>query len=270
MPEDFSDVGQAEVLSKYFANELRYSPATHFIRYSDHYWQETEPGAQAVAHELTRRQLNESNRLMCEALQKLKNCGAQEILDNTSKTKAEQLMNDEQMKAYQEFLAAKAYQSFAIRRRDSKNITSTLKESHPMLEISPRDLDADCFLLCTPEATYDLRLGCAGAREHSADDFITKITSVSPGVKGTQLWLDNLNLIFSEGSAAHRLCSDDLRPCCNRESFCGGAHHRIRRWAQRQIHLLECHLPRAGTLQWKYIRRYPDRRLPQEHQAGNG
>ncbi len=52
-PEDFSDVGQAEVLSKYFANELRYSPATHFIRYSDHYWQETEPGAQAVAHELT-------------------------------------------------------------------------------------------------------------------------------------------------------------------------------------------------------------------------
>lgn len=76
-PEDFSDVGQAEVLSKYFANELRYSPATHFIRYSDHYWQETEPGAQAVAHELTRRQLAEANRNMMEALQKLRNCGAQ-------------------------------------------------------------------------------------------------------------------------------------------------------------------------------------------------
>ena len=35
-------------------------------------------------------------------------------------------MSDEQMEAYQEFLAAKAYQSFAVRRRDSKNITSTL------------------------------------------------------------------------------------------------------------------------------------------------
>lgn len=197
-PEDFSDVGQAEVLSKYFANELRYSPATHFIRYSDHYWQETEPGAQAVAHELTRRQLAEANRNMMEALQKLKNCGAQEILDNTSKAKAEQLMSDEQMEAYQEFLAAKAYQSFAVRRRDSKNITSTLKETHPMLEISPRDLDADCFLLCTPEATYDLRKGMAGAREHSADDFITKITSVSPGSKGAQLWQDNLDLIFQK------------------------------------------------------------------------
>lgn len=51
-PGDFSDVGQAEVLAKYFSNELRYSPATHFIRYSDHYWQESEPGAHAVAHEL--------------------------------------------------------------------------------------------------------------------------------------------------------------------------------------------------------------------------
>lgn len=131
-----------------------------------------------------------------EALDKMKNCGAQNILDSTSKSKAEQLMNEEQLKVYQEYIAAKAYQAFAIKRRDSKNVTSTLKESHPMLEISPRDLDADCFALCTPEATYDLRKGMAGAREHSPEDFITKITSVSPGQKGMQIWLDSLNLIF--------------------------------------------------------------------------
>ena len=195
-PEDYSDVGQAEVLAKYFSNELRYSPSTHFIRYSDHYWQESEPGAQAVAHELTRRQLKEANNDLMESLDKMKNCGVQNILDSTSKSKAEQIMSEEQMKVYQEFLAAKAYQAFAIKRRDSKNITSTLKESHPMLEISPRDLDADCFALCTPEATYDLRKGMAGAREHSPDDFITKITSVSPGQKGMEIWLDSLNLIF--------------------------------------------------------------------------
>lgn len=195
-PEDYSDVGQAEVLAKYFSNELRYSPATHFIRYSDHYWQESEPGAQAVAHELTRRQLKEANRDLMEALDKMKNCGAQNILDSTSKSKAEQLMNDQQLEVYRELLAAKAYQAFAIKRRDSKNVTSTLKESHPMLEISPRDLDADCFALCTPEATFDLRQGMAGAKEHSPEDFITKITSVSPNQKGMQIWLDSLNLIF--------------------------------------------------------------------------
>jgi P4 family phage/plasmid primase-like protien len=195
-PGDYSDVGQAEVLAKYFSKELRYSPATHFIRYSDHYWQESEPGAQAVAHELTRRQMKEAGNDLLSAMEKMKNCGAQTILDGASKSKAEQLMNEDQLAAYQEFLAAKAYQAFAIKRRDSKYITSTLKESHPMLEISPRDLDADCFALCTPEATYDLRRGMAGAREHSPEDFITKITSVSPGQKGQQIWLDSLNLIF--------------------------------------------------------------------------
>lgn len=65
-----------------------------------------------------------------------------------------------------------------------------------MLEISTRDLDADCFAMCTPEATYDLRKGMAGAREHSPEDFITKITSVSPNQKGMQIWLDCLDLIF--------------------------------------------------------------------------
>ena len=195
-PEDYSDVGQAEVLGKYFSSELRYSPATHFIRYSDHYWQEFEPGAQAVAHELTRRQLKEAGNDLVEALIKMKNSGAQTILDSTSKSKAEQLMNEQQLEAYQDFLAAKAYQAFAIKRRDSKNITSTLREAHPILEISPRDLDADPFALCTPEATYDLRKGMAGAREHSPEDFITKITSVSPSQKGQQIWLDCLDLIF--------------------------------------------------------------------------
>jgi len=195
-PGDYSDVGQAEVLAKYFSGELRYSPATHFIRYCSHYWQESEPGAQAVAHELTRRQLEEATKELQSAMKLLTENGGQEILENASKAKAESLMNDAQLEAYREFLAAKAYQSFTIRRRDSKNITATLKESRPMLEISPRDLDADCFLLCTPAATYNLREGMAGASEHSPEDFITKMTSVSPSAKGEQLWQNSLKLIF--------------------------------------------------------------------------
>lgn len=195
-PGDFSDVGQAEVLAKYFSNVLRYSPATHFIRYNENYWQESEPGAQAVAHELTRRQLLEANRDVADAIRRLNANGGQAILDGTSKSKAEALMNEDQLQAYGDLLNATSYQKFVIRRRDSKNITATLKESHPMLEISPHDLDADCFLLCTPDATYDLRKGLAGARAHNPEDFITKITSVSPSNKGEKLWLDCLDLIF--------------------------------------------------------------------------
>ena len=36
----------------------------------------------------------------------------------------------------------------------------------------------------------------ACAREHLPEDFITKITSVSPNYKGQQIWLDCLDLIF--------------------------------------------------------------------------
>ena len=99
-PDDFSDVGQAEVLAKHFSGELRYSPATHYIRYNGRYWQETEPGAQAVAHELTRRQMKEASNDMHSALATLKTCGAQEILDNNSKAKAEGMMNENQAEAY--------------------------------------------------------------------------------------------------------------------------------------------------------------------------
>ena len=195
-PDDYSDVGQAEVLAKHFSGELRYSPATHFIRYNEHYWQETEPGAQAVAHELTRRQLAEATASLMGSMQKLQGNGGQEVLKNTTKAKAEAIMNQAQMEAYHEYLEAQAYHRFVLNRRDSKNITSTLKESRPMLEISPRDLDNNPFLLCTPAATYDLRKGLDGAQEHNPEDFITKITTVSPGTKGAKIWEDCLNLIF--------------------------------------------------------------------------
>lgn len=196
-PEDYSDVGQAEVMAKYFAGELRYSPATHYIRYVDNHWKETESCAQAVAHELTRRQLEEASMEIMKALVRMDECGAQEILDSvSSRKKAVSLMNDEQTEALEALNAANTYRAFIMRCRESKNVSAVLKEARPMLEMSPNELDADPFLLCTPNATYDLRQGIKGAREHSPDDFITKMTAVSPGSKGEKLWTDALDLFF--------------------------------------------------------------------------
>lgn len=195
-PNDYSDVGQAEVLGKNFENELRYSPATHYIRYKENYWQESEPGAQAVAQELTRRQLQESTILVVKTMKEMESNGALNILSSAPKTKVEGLMNDVQLDSYHRYLDAKLYQSFSIKRRESKNITATLKEARPILEISLSELDSNPFLLCTPNATYDIREGLEGAREHRADDYITKITSVSVSEKGKQIWLDALSLIF--------------------------------------------------------------------------
>ena len=197
-PDDFSDVGQAEVLSKSFQNELRYSPATHFIRYRGHYWQETEPGAQAVVHELTRRQLLEAEALIISARSELEKSGLGDIIESLSSKKITDQLNEDQMKLAQAYKDAIAYRNFVIKRRDSKNIAATLKEARPMIEIETSSLNSDAFLLNTPSATYDLRKGIKGAKEHDPEDFITKITAVSPSEKGKEIWLDCLNTIFSK------------------------------------------------------------------------
>ena len=56
-PEDFSDVGQAIVLAREYKNALRYSPATDYIVYNGSFWEESKPKSQALAQELTARQL---------------------------------------------------------------------------------------------------------------------------------------------------------------------------------------------------------------------
>ena len=196
-PEDYSDVGQAEVMAKHFQNELRYSPATHFIRYRGHYWQESEPGAQAVAHELTRRQLNEAEKQLINAHMKLKQKGIMDVIAGLSSKKIEATLDKDQMDLFKEYREAITYKDYAIHRRESKCITATLKEIRPMIEIDTKALNSDAFLLNTPLATYDLRKGIHGARAHDPEDFITKITAVSPSEKGKDIWLDCLNTIFN-------------------------------------------------------------------------
>ena len=65
-----------------------------------------------------------------------------------------------------------------------------------MLEIDRSKLDADGFLLNTPDCTYDLRKGQNGKQEHRASDYITKVTTVSPSDKGMEEWLSALDTIF--------------------------------------------------------------------------
>lgn len=195
-PNDYTDVGQAEVLARVSGGELRYSPATDYICYNGVYWEESKHGAQAVAQKLTANQLEEATAGVNKAWNNLSKCGAAELLTATSKKKAESMFTKNQAAAYNQYNKAAEYKSFALDRRGSKSITNTLKEARPMLAITPKDLDADCYLLCTPDATYDLRKGLAGKMEHRPEDFMTKVTSVSPSDKGMDLWEKQLDLLF--------------------------------------------------------------------------
>lgn len=195
-PGDYTDVGQAQVLARVSASELRYAPATDYIVYNGVNWEESKHGAQAVAQKLTENQMEEADSLSKRSFQMLIACGAAEILAQASKKKAEAMFTKEQRAAYKQYSDALAYKNFALDRRGSRSITNTLKEARPMLAITPKDLDADCYLLCTPDATYDLRKGMDGRMPHRAEDFMTKVTSVSPGDTGNGLWTKQLDLLF--------------------------------------------------------------------------
>jgi putative DNA primase/helicase len=193
-PSDFSDVGQAVVLAREYESKLRYSPATDFIVYNGSFWEESKPKAQAIAQELTTRQLEEARSEMKKAMDEMVKNGAAEILANMGAKKAVAAFNEQQSHSFDMYEAASTYRKYAIKRRDSKDIAASLKEARPMLEIRQSDLDTDEFLLNTPKGTYDLRLGTKV--EHDPNHFITKETTVEPGVAGMDKWMDALNTFF--------------------------------------------------------------------------
>ena len=199
-PEDFSDVGQAKVFSEYCRDHVRYSPATDYLVYDGVYWRESKPKAQAALHAFTDEQLEEAEKQVTATGKYMDATGAYVVIATYGKSKAPEHFTKEQLKAFLAHEAAVAYRQFVIKRRDSKYITATLKEARPMVEIKNSDLDANGFLLNTPDGTVDLRNGLSGMREHRAEDFITKCTAVSPGDAGRELWKDALQTFFCGGS----------------------------------------------------------------------
>jgi len=195
-PDDFSDVGQATVLAREYEKVLRYSPSTDYIVYNGSFWEESKPRSQALAQELTTRQLEEADKEIKKVLAEMSKNGALDIIASAGPKKAANVFNKQQSHAFEKYEAANNYRNYAIKRRDSKYIASALKEARPMLEIQQRTLDADEFLLNTPSATYDLQKGMSSEIEHDSSHYITKQTAVDPGSDGADKWKDALNLFF--------------------------------------------------------------------------
>ena len=195
-PADYSDIGQAKVLAKEYGVELRYTAATDYIRFCGQYWIESKQQAVGAAEEFLDLQLADAKDDVRWAKQALLDVGVAED-DIISGGKAlEKKISGGQTEAYLSYLSALAYQAFVMKRRDMKYVVSALQAAKPMLEISVSDLDRDGFLLNTPDGTYYLPDGLEGRRDHSPEDYITKITAAGPGDQGKELWLDALDKIF--------------------------------------------------------------------------
>ena len=194
MPDDFSDVGQAIILAREYGDKLRYSPATDFLVYNGCFWEESQPNAQAIAQELTARQLEEAEIEMQKMVAEMNKNGAWALIVAMGAKKASAQFNKEQARSFEKYEQAEGYRKYAIKRRDTKYISAALKEVRPMVQIEQSKLDADEFMLNTPNKTVNLVTG--ECLEHKAEDYITKQTTVSPSEEGKDIWLDALNTFF--------------------------------------------------------------------------
>ena len=194
MPDDFSDVGQAIILAREYGDKLRYSPATDFLVYNGCFWEESQPNAQAIAQELTARQLEEAEIEMQKMVAEMNKNGAWALIAAMGPKKASVQFNKEQARSFEKYEQAEVYRKYAIKRRDTKYISAALKEVRPMVLVEQSMLDADEFMLNTPYETINLVTG--ECLDHKAEDYITKQTTVSPSEEGKDIWLDALNTFF--------------------------------------------------------------------------
>lgn len=176
-PDDYTDIGQAQVFSREYGNKLRYSLATKWLYFTGTVWNESDIKAHGLSQSLTHRQLADTNKKFMKAHKDLEDAEKKEdeVLIKLAKKSLER---------------ADEYYKFVLLRRNSGKISAALREAQPMLEIDVAALDSDPFKLNTPAGTVDLRTG--KLLPHDPLDYCTKITTVSPSDEGMGIFKEFL------------------------------------------------------------------------------
>lgn len=196
-PDDNSDIGEAKIFAREYGNELAYTGSTDYMRYDGSCWQtDSKQMAVGACEDFLDRQLEEANAAIEKMKNRLKRGGVNENDINVGGKTLEKKIGVENWNVFLDYQEALAFKKFVMKHRDMKYITSTMQAARPLLLKDINDFDQAEFLLNTPKATYDLRKGLNGARDHDPSDLITKVTSVSPNDKNKDLWTNALNNFF--------------------------------------------------------------------------
>ena len=195
-PEDYSDIGEAKVLVREYGNELKFTKATDYLRHDGLRWVEDKELAIGAVEEFLDLQLADAQDEVARTTEALVNAGVPENVIKTGGSALAKAVSDEQMAPYYMFLGAQAYLKFVMKYRNYKNIVNTQNAAKPMLAIDVNELDKNPFLINTPAGTVDMKQGLKGIREHDPEDLITKITTVSQGDDGRDIWQKALETFF--------------------------------------------------------------------------
>lgn len=168
-PLDFSNVGQARVFAADSAGQVLFSEGTGWLCWDGHKFAQSEAAVHLRFHNLTDRQLIEARKDVHAAVDAL--ADADEIVAGEAKRQQ---------------AAARAYFKFVQQQRNAGGIKAALGEAAHMVAVGVDELDADPFLLNTPDGVIDLRTG--QTRPNDPSDRCTKCTAVAPSDKGAALW----------------------------------------------------------------------------------
>lgn len=195
-PDDFSDIGEARTFAAVYEGEVCYTEATGFLRNNEIYWMESRQRPIAAMMEHTDAQLEEAGNEIEAALQRLEDLGISRGTAMAGGKKLLEGMTSDQAEAYGAYQTAKTYYAFVMKYRNMKSLKPAMEAAMPLLEKQPDELDSNPFLLNTPLCTYNLTEGLTGTKDHDPQDYITKVTTVSPDDVGADIWKDTLDLIF--------------------------------------------------------------------------
>lgn len=194
-PEDYSDLGEAKVFAREFGNELKYTSATDLIRYDGRCWCEDKQMALGASLDFMDLQLQDAKDMVQAAEEQLTAAGIDESLVKSRGKNLEKACVAD-MGLYYALAGADTYLKFVMKYRNYRNIVNVQNTVKPMVALDVSMLDIDPKLLNTPSATYDLGRGTDGKQPHDPTDLITKMTNVSPGNEGKDIWDAALKTFF--------------------------------------------------------------------------
>lgn len=199
-PEDESDDDQALMLKKVFGEYIKFTDSTDFLIFDRNKWRADKYAVQALGIKLAEYQYKNALAKV-EKARAAMNTDAIKLIDEKSPTVAKNHMPDTQRDFYEQYKRAVKYKNYASKMKNINSVNNTLDALKPITKIDIKGLDDPDEvenLLNTPAGTYDLHKGMDGMKNHDPADLITKITAVSPGDEGDEIWKDFLETIFCE------------------------------------------------------------------------
>lgn len=162
-PEDYSDIGEARVLSAECGMMLRYTSGTDYLAFGGDRWYEDKQKSLGMVESFLDLQLSDSEEAIAAAEDALMALGISgEIVKGHGKELAKSVPDDKVGLLYA-LMGALTYQKFVMKYLNYKNIVKTMNAAKPVLAIDISELDYDAELLNTPGGTYDLTRGWMAA-----------------------------------------------------------------------------------------------------------